>query len=187
MRRFVNAAAVASIFVILAGLLTGCSDSERKAVPELPKRICWNAFASSDVSPILPTGDEATVSHRPFVLVEDLDSVTCSLSIDGAPAFMVNATLRGFEDQIDWTSMDKAKPHSINVGKKGILWDIGAAAYFTCKPSSGPGSPGKYINLFIDAGGAPDKAKLPSVLPKLLRQFVEFAQRELKCGTGAGS
>ncbi|MFJ2587739.1 hypothetical protein [Streptomyces sp. NPDC087538] len=187
MRRFVSAAAAASIFVILAGLLAGCSGSEKKAVPKLPKRICWNAFASSDVSPILPAGDKAAVYHRPFVLVEDLDSVTCSLEIDGASKFLATATLRGFEDQIDWTSMDKAKPQPINVGKKGIVWDIGAAAYLTCEPSGGPNSPGKYIDLRITAGSAPDKAKLPSILPALLRQFVTFAQRELKCGASNGN
>ncbi|MFE3145079.1 hypothetical protein ACFXJ6_00140 [Streptomyces sp. NPDC059218] len=186
MRRFVSAAAAVSIFVILAGLPTGCSGSKEKAVPELPKRICWNVFASSDVSPVLPVGDKADVYHRPFVLVDDLDSVTCTLAIDGAPGFLAYATLQGFEDQIDWTSMDKAKPQSINVGKKGIIWDSGAAAYFICEPSRGPNSPGKYIDLRITAGSAPDKAKLPSVLPPLMKQFVAFAQRELKCGASSG-
>ncbi|MFF3781531.1 hypothetical protein [Streptomyces sp. NPDC001933] len=139
------------------------------------------------MSPILPAGDKAAVYHRPFVLVDDLDSVTCSLDIDGAPTFLAIATLRGFEDQIDWTSMDKAKPQPIDVGKKGILWDIGAATYFTCEPSRGPNSPGKYIDLFVNAGSAPDKGKLQRVLPALLKQFVTFAQRELKCAASNGN
>ncbi|WP_371096864.1 hypothetical protein [Streptomyces sanglieri] len=164
MRRFVSAAAAVSIFVILAGLLTGCSGSKEKAVPELPKRICWNAFASSDVSPVLPVGDKAAVHHRPFVLAEDLDSVTCSVGIDGVWKFLADATLHGFEDQIDWTSMDKADPQSIDVGKKGIIWDSGAAAYFICELSKGPNSPGKYIDLTIYTDSVPDEAKLPSVL-----------------------
>ncbi|MFD5498730.1 hypothetical protein ACFWJS_03230 [Streptomyces sp. NPDC127061] len=187
MRRFVNSFAAVSTFVILMGLLAGCSDSERKAVPELPKRICWNAFASSDVSPILPVGDKADVYHRPFVLAEDLDSVTCSLDIDGAWKFLADATLRGFEDQIDWTSMDKANPQPIDVGKKGIIWDSGAAAYFICEPSKGPNWPGKYIDLSINTDGVPNEAKLPSVLPALMKQFVTFAQRELKCGASSGN
>ncbi|MEV5203366.1 hypothetical protein [Streptomyces sp. NPDC053720] len=187
MRRFVNSAAVVSTFVILAGLLVGCSGSEEKAVPELPKRICWNAFASSDVLPVLPTGDKASVHHRPFVLAEDLDSVTCSLDIDGAPMFAADAALRGFEGQVDWSSMDKANPQPIDVGKKGIIWDSGAASYFICEPSKGPNSPGRYIDLRITVGSAPDKAKLPSVLPALMKQFVAFAQRELKCGASDGS
>ncbi|MFD0625015.1 hypothetical protein ACFQ2K_21915 [Streptomyces sanglieri] len=182
-----NSFAAVSTFVILMGLLTGCSDSERKAVPELPKRICWNAFASSDVLPILPTGDKAAVYHRPFVLVEDLDSVTCSLDIDGVWKFLANATLQGFEDQIDWTSMDKANSRPINVGKKGIIWDSGAAAYFICEPSKGPNSPGKYIDLSIDTDGVPNEAKLPSVLPALMKQFVAFAQSELKCSASNGN
>ncbi|MFF2897769.1 hypothetical protein [Streptomyces sp. NPDC057966] len=170
----------------MAGLLVGCSGGEGKAVPALPKRICWNAFASSDVVPILPVGDKADVYHRPFVLVDDLDSVTCSLDIDGAWKFLASATLRGFEDQIDWTSMDKANPQPINVGKKGIIWDGGAAAYFICEPSRGPNSPGKYIDLSINTDSVPDGAKLPSVLPALMKQFVAFAQRELKCGASSG-
>ncbi|WP_385622637.1 hypothetical protein PXH67_29575 [Streptomyces sp. P8-A8] len=170
----------------MTGLLAGCSDGERKAVPELPKRICWDAFASSDVLPVLPTGDKAAVYHRPFVLVDDLDSVTCTLAIDGAPSFLAIATLQGFEDQIDWTPMDRANPQPINVGKKGIIWDSGAAAYFICEPSKGPNSPGKYIDLSINTDGVPNEAKLPSVLPALMKQFVAFAQRELKCGASSG-
>ncbi|MGW2182407.1 hypothetical protein ACWCXX_30835 [Streptomyces sp. NPDC001732] len=187
MRRFVNSVATASIFAILAGLLVGCSSEEKKAVPELPKRICWGAFASSDVSPILPTGKKATLSHRPFVFAGNYDSVTCSLDIDGATKFLANAALRGFEDQIDWNSVDKANPQPIDVGKKGIIWYDGAAAYFVCEPSKGPNSPGKYIDLFISTDSVPDKGKLPSVLPALLKQFMAFAQRELKCGASDGN
>ncbi|MCX4864509.1 hypothetical protein OIC43_15575 [Streptomyces sp. NBC_00825] len=172
--------------MILAGLLVGCSGSEKKAVPELPKRICWNVFASSDVLPILPAGDKADVYHRPFALVDDLDSVTCTLAIDGAPSFQAIATRRGFEDQIDWSPMDEADPQPIDVGKKGIIWDSGAAAYFICEPSKGPNSPGKYIDLHIAAGNVSNEAKLPSVLPPLMKQFVAFAQRELKCGASSG-
>ncbi|MFB7211939.1 hypothetical protein [Streptomyces sp. NPDC056255] len=184
MRRFVNAAAAASIFVMLAGLLAGCSGEAEKAVPELPKRICWNTFASSDVSPILPTGDKVTTSQGSFVLVENLDSATCFVRVDGFPDFMAIATLYDFESEIEWSSMDEARPKPINVGKKGIIWYSGIASYFACEPSRGRNSPGKYIDLSISTDRVPDRAKLPSVLPTLMRQFVAFAQRELKCGTG---
>ncbi|MEL5960049.1 hypothetical protein AADR41_35730 [Streptomyces sp. CLV115] len=185
-RRFGSAAAAVSIFVILAGLLVGCSDGEREAVPELPKRICWNAFASSDVSPILPTGEKATLSAWPFVLTEDYDSVNCVLYIDGNTKFSASVSLEAFEG-VDWSSFNKANPKPIDVGEKGILWGAGAAAYFICEPSEGPNSPGKYIDLQISTHSVPDKSKLPSVLPKLLRQLVAFVQRELKCGASAGS
>ncbi|MEU2127521.1 hypothetical protein [Streptomyces sp. NPDC018352] len=186
MRRFANVAAVASVFVVLAGLLAGCSSEERKAVPKLPERICWGAFASSDVSPVLPTGERATFSSWPFVLTEDHDSVSCILYIDGNTKFSASVSLEAFEG-VDWSSWEKANPKPIDVGEKGIFWGTGASAYFTCEPSKGPNSPGKYIDLYVSAGDAPDESKLPKVLPKLLRQFVAFVQRELKCGASAES
>jgi hypothetical protein len=180
----VNVAAAASVFVMLAGLLAGCSSEEKKAVPKLPERICWNAFSSSDVSPILPTGEKATLSAWPFVLTDDYDSVNCVVYIDGNTKFLASVSLEAFEG-VDWSSFDKANPKPIDVGEKGIFWGTGASAYFTCEPSKGPNSPGKYIDLTISTHGAPDESKLPRVLPKLLRQLVAFVQRELKCGATA--
>jgi hypothetical protein len=166
---------------ILVVFLTGCSTSETKGIPELPTRICWNVFASKDVTPLLPTGDKATLSARPFVLAEELDSVTCSLDIDGATKFMAYATLRDFEDQIDWAPMDEAKPAPMNVGRKGIIWYDGAASYIVCEPSQSPSRPGKYVDLTISTDGSPDEEKLRKALPALMRQFVAFTQKELNC------
>ncbi|MFF9567864.1 hypothetical protein [Streptomyces sp. NPDC014685] len=186
MCRFAGSIAAVSVFVVLAGSLVGCSSEEKKAVPEMPKRICWEAFASSDVSPVLPTGDRVNISGWPFVLTEDYDSVSCTVYIDGNGKFLANVDLQGFEG-VDWSNLDKANPKPIDVGEKGIFWGTGASAYFTCEPSKGPNSPGKYLDLYVSADDAPDKSKLPTVLPKLLRQLVEFVRRELKCGAGGGS
>ncbi|MFD8825513.1 hypothetical protein ACFV1C_24585 [Streptomyces sp. NPDC059605] len=186
MRRFAGSVAAVSVFVVLAGSLVGCSSGEKKAVPRMPKRICWDVFASSDVSPILPPGERVNISDHPFALTEDYRSVSCLVYIDGNTKFMADVSLGDFEG-VDWSSFDKADPKPIDVGEKGIFWGTGASAYFTCEPSKGPNSPGKYIDLYVSSDGAPDKSKLPTVLPKLLRQLVEFVRRELKCGAGGGS
>ncbi|MFK4596085.1 hypothetical protein [Streptomyces pristinaespiralis] len=166
---------------ILVASLTSCADSEKKSVPELPSRICWNVFASKDVTPLLPTGDKAMLRARPFVLAEELDSVTCSLDIDGATKFTAYATLRDFEDQIDWAPIDEAKPAPINVGRKGIIWYDGAASYIVCEPAQSPSRPGRYVDLTISTDGSPDEEVLQKSLPTLMKQFVTFAQRELNC------
>ncbi|MFE7614178.1 hypothetical protein [Streptomyces sp. NPDC057496] len=186
MRRLSGSFAAASVFLILTGSLVGCSSEERKSVPKMPKRICWDALASGDVSPILPTGERVNLSAWPFVLTEDYRSVNCFVYIDGNSKFSASVNLEGFEG-VDWSNLDKANPKPIDVGEKGIFWGTGASAYFTCEPSKGPNSPGKYIDLSVRAGDAPDESKLPTILPKLLRQLVEFVRRELKCGAGAGS
>ncbi len=181
MRQFKNTAAATAAPAILIAALTGCSDSEPKAVPDLPERICWGAFASKDVVPILPTGEKVSYPTGPFVLDEDVDQASCSLEIDGRTRFQAIASYETFEGDIDWSSYEKADPDPIAVGKKGIAWYNGASSYFVCEPSKTPSTPGKYIDLHLTTYSAPDDKKPRSVLPELLKQFVAYAQRELKC------
>ncbi|MGW4160579.1 hypothetical protein [Streptomyces sp. NPDC004788] len=184
MRPFTSAAAAASTVVILTGLLTSCSKGE---VPDLPEHVCWGAFAGSDVSPALPPGDKATWDHRPFLLTADHDGTTCRVYVDGNRSFQATAYFKKFEGSINWAPWDRKKPKPLNVGDKGIIWDTGATAYFTCEPSKNPNTPGKYIELLITTHNSPDESKVQSVLPPLMKQFVTFAQRELKCPAGATS
>ncbi|MFC9242752.1 hypothetical protein ACFT7S_01545 [Streptomyces sp. NPDC057136] len=170
---------------ILIAALTSCSDGESKTVPELPERICWGAFASKDVAPLLPTGTKATfsaLSMRPLALPEEADLASCALDIDGDTEFQATARRRNFEDSIEWSSMDKAKPVPIDAGKKGIVRYGGAASYIVCQPSKTPFTPGKYIDLrlWVDSAEEDDTAAR-TALPKLMKQFVAFAERELKC------
>ncbi|MFD6811795.1 hypothetical protein, partial [Streptomyces anthocyanicus] len=213
MRRFTRAAAAVSTAAVTAGLLVSCAASEEKAVPKLPERICWGggAFAGSDVAPLLPPGDKADGTPRAgavcgltkehgsgtgeftprsgafFALTKELDSATCNLYIDGNTKFQAIATRRNFAESIDWSSWDSADPKPLDLGDKGIIYDTGAHAYFTCEPAKNPNSPGKYIELRIHADDAPDKSKLQAALPALMKEFMAFAQRELKCpGSAAG-
>lgn len=185
MRRFTRTAAAVSTAVVTAGLLAGCATGEEKAVPKLPERICWNgAFASSDVSPLLPPGDEAKFSRlagRHFVLTKELDSAICTLYIDGNTKFQASATRRNFEESIEWSSWDRTNPKPLDLGEKGIIWGTGAASYFICEPAKNRNTPGRYIELMITANYAPDKSKLQAALPALMKEFMAYAQRELKC------
>ncbi|MFF6790103.1 hypothetical protein ACFY9C_13575 [Streptomyces filamentosus] len=185
MSRFTRTAAAVSTAAVAAGLLVGCAAGEEKSVPELPERICWGgAFAGSDVTPLLPPGKKAEFSPlagRPFILTGDVDSAVCTLYVDGNTKFQASAEFEEFEESIEWSSWDSADPKPLDVGEKGIVFDRGALAYFTCEPAKNPRSPGKYIELEITADGAPDKVKLQAALPVLMKEFMAFAQRELKC------
>ncbi|MFD8013098.1 hypothetical protein [Streptomyces sp. NPDC058955] len=193
MRRFRRTAAAASTAVVTAGLLASCAASEEKAVPGLPERVCWNgAFAGSDVSPLLPPGEKAEFSRqsgRHFALAEELDSATCTLYIDGNTKFQAIATRRDFANSIDWSSWDSADPEPLDLGDKGIIYDTGAHASFTCEAARNPNAPGRYIELRIHADDAPDRSKLQTALPALMKDFMAYAQRELKCpgGTAGGA
>ncbi|MFC8224715.1 hypothetical protein [Streptomyces sp. NPDC057287] len=167
--------------VLLLVTLTGCSDGEAKSAPKLPGRICWDIFSGKEVSPLLPPGDEVKVSTGTFSLLEELDSATCSLYVDGKIQLQASATRRELESQIDWSSYEKGETDPIDVGEKGIIWPGGAVAYVACEPSKTPSAPGNYINLSIDTFDTPDDGKARNALPALLEKFVRFTQRELQC------
>ncbi|MGW4998376.1 hypothetical protein ACWEP8_11925 [Streptomyces hydrogenans] len=190
MRRLSRAAVAVSTAMVTACLLASCTASEGKAVPKLPERICWGggAFAGSDVAPLLPSGDKAEFSPQSgdaFALTKELDSVTCTLYIDGNTRFQAIATRRNFAESIEWSSWDAADPKPLDLGDKGIIYDTGVHTYFTCEPAKNPRSPGKYIELRIHADHAPDKSKLQAALPALMEDFMAYAQRELKCPGGS--
>jgi hypothetical protein len=172
-------AALAPLMLIAS--LTSCSKGETEAVPKLPEQICWNVFPGKDISPFLPTGKSVTIDNDPFVLNESLDEPICSLYIDGNTQFQALARYQDFESGIDWSSFDPAKPERIDVGKKGIMWDDGAAAYIVCEPPKSDATPGKYIDLHIYTFGKPGDRTARKALPTLMKQFVTFAQHELNC------
>ncbi|MEV4682075.1 hypothetical protein [Streptomyces kurssanovii] len=171
----------ALISALLFAAMTGCSNSEPEAVPELPERICWGVFTENEIAPLMPVGKKAEMHADAFVFDEDRrDSATCSLYIDGRHGMLVNAVILDFEDEVDWSSWDVAKPQPIDVGKKGLIWRGGAGTHLACEEPKSP-EPGKYIQMHISTDRSPDKEKLQAALPGLLRQLVTFAKRELNC------
>ncbi|MFB7940759.1 hypothetical protein [Streptomyces sp. NPDC056049] len=191
MRRFTRAAAAASTAVAVAGIMAGCATPEEKAVPKLPERICWGgAFAGSDVTPLLPPGDRVEFtpqSGEAFALTKELDSANCTLYVDGNTKFQAIATRRNFAESIEWSSWDSADPEPLDLGDKGIIYDTGANASFTCEPAENPNVPGKYVELRIHVSAAPDRSELRTALPTLMEKFMAFAQRELKCPGGSAA
>ncbi|MFD6245274.1 hypothetical protein [Streptomyces roseolus] len=181
MSRFRSAAGA----VALAGLLVGCSAGEPEAAPELPDRICWGgAFAGSDVAPLLPPGGRVEFSpqaDRALALAEERDPAICTLYIDGKMRFQASATRWKSAESIDWTSRASARPEPLDVGEKGIMWKGGAASSFVCGSAENAKSPGKHIELRISAEYAPDKHRLRTAPPELMKQLMAFARSELQC------
>ncbi|WP_329041466.1 hypothetical protein OHT61_25735 [Streptomyces sp. NBC_00178] len=187
MRRLTQTTMAASMPAILIASLAGCSE-KAEAVPELPARICWGAFAAKEVSPLLPSGQKATfgaAAMHPFALPESADLASCTLDIDGTTKFQASATRLDYEKDIDWSPWEKADPEPLAIGEKGILWYDGAASYIVCEPSVASSSPGRYIDLhlstFRSQGDREQEKRARRVLPVLLKQFVAFAEKELKC------
>jgi hypothetical protein len=172
--------AVAATAFLLTSL-TGCSNGGAEAVPELPSRICWDAFISKDVKPLLPPGDKVNVYSEPFSLPEQLDGTRCSVDIDGVTKFHLSATHYASAREIDWTTYKEAGAESVDVGDKGLLWFAGGVSYIVCKPYASASDPGKYIHLKLSTYNSRENEKPRATFLKLLKQYVAFARSELNC------
>ncbi|MFF5500400.1 hypothetical protein [Streptomyces roseolus] len=175
----------AAAAVALAGLLVGCSPGAPKAAPELPERICWGAFSGPEVNRILAPSEKVSHSARPFVLTEEGDHASCQVYADRATSFMAGVELLASEDEAEremWRFPD-ALP--LDVGTGGSIRPGGAATYVACDPAASFGRSGTYIALEIDFSIVPDEAKAQDALPGLLKGFLAFTERELRCGGGA--
>ncbi len=175
---------IAGTIALSLGLITavsGCSDEKTKSAPDLPNKFCWNAFDPEDVHAHLPVGDETKQDTDPFYFSERRRSVNCLIYVDGNSGFRASAKLEDDEGFTEWSTYESANPEPIAVGKKGIVWDTGAATHVACEPtaSSGP-STGKFLRLDIGVTGTQGKGGRKT-LPGILKQFTAFAQKELKC------
>lgn len=172
--------AVTAATCLLASL-TACSGSDTKAIPKLPSRICWDAFSSSDVKPLLPPGDKVAVHSEPFVLPEQLDGTRCSVDIDGVTRLHLSATHYASEREIDWSAYEEDGGQPADVGDKGLIWFGGGASYIVCKPYVSASDPGRYIQLKLNTFNSPEDEKPRATFLKLLKQYVAFARSELNC------
>lgn len=170
--------AVGSAALVGAILLSGCSASPEKRRPEVPARVCWDAFAGSDIEPLLPDGETARSETRlPFELYGRKKSVTCVVYVDGNTHFLATAAREPGEFELDWSTWEKAWGRPLEVGEKGLIWDSGTVTYFFCKK---PDSRDK-IELHLYGSIRGDAPRAERLLTELTKKFMAFAKKELGC------
>jgi len=181
MRRTGSIAATLTLSLALVTSVVGCSETQAKTAPELPQQFCWNAFNREDVQALLPVGEVMKQDTDEFQFSERVRYNSCILYVDGNYGFRAFATFEDEEKFIDWSSWNPRSPDPLRVGRKGIVWDTGAATYIACKPVAGTGpSTAKYLELRIHASGTRGQNERET-LPGLLKQFTAFTEKELKC------
>ncbi|WP_329399289.1 hypothetical protein [Streptomyces melanogenes] len=185
--------------MVLTGtlVLVGCADGD--SVPNLPKSICWNGeFAGRSVEPLLPKGDKAQVKMpeaATFDVFEHQSSTYCSVFVDGGRAhgresFRAWAQRRSSGKGTGWNHWGPST-NPVPVGDEGFLWAKGASSVILCeRPDLPRGNrfrllkEQKYVELALVAEDAPDTRQTRETLTALLKQYVQFAKRELKCANG---
>ncbi|WP_432085393.1 hypothetical protein [Streptomyces sp. bgisy095] len=122
-----------------------------------------------------------------FPLADAGDGASCRTYADRATSFMVTAGLMDFEGSAEreiWRSPDVVP---LGVGRAGSIRRGGATTYFACESAASLIRSGKYVTLDIRFTRVPDEVRAQEALPELLKGFLAFVERELRCtGGGAG-
>ncbi|MFE4863128.1 hypothetical protein [Streptomyces sp. NPDC056670] len=172
----------------LAGALALSGCSRAKSTPSLPDSVCWGAFGGVSVEPLLPDGEEASVrvSDAEFGLFGGQASAYCRVYVHGKEGFLAWAQARSSGKGTDWNHWGGRAATTIAAGDEGFLWATGASSVILCER---PGQPRattlsdaqKYLELAVVAEQAPPDEKSRTAFTNLIRQYVQFATRELKC------
>ncbi|MGO4421078.1 hypothetical protein AB4Z54_20735, partial [Streptomyces sp. MCAF7] len=174
--------------LLASAILAACSDGgSEKAVPKLPRRVCWDAFPGDEVRKLLKPGSRLSIdAKRTFDLYNGKVDASCIVYIDGNTGLL--AAARRLESYASWELRKEIYDSKIHVGKEGMLSDVGAASYFLCnRPANLPTdrwhpNSEKYIILQIDIWDSPgDPKNHRKVLTSLMKKFVPFAQQKLHC------
>ncbi|MGW8728281.1 hypothetical protein ACWGNF_19885 [Streptomyces sp. NPDC055808] len=166
-------------------MLGGCS--QEPSVPAIPKSLCWGAFPGGSVEALLPNGESAYQRNEsPFDVFEKQSSTYCSLFVDDHAAVIVQAERRNSGKGSDWNLYVRTHGTPVQAGDEGFVWDRGAGAVFLCERPDLPRGPAlppsqKYVELELSADRAPTVPRTREVLTVLLKQYVQFATRQLKC------
>ncbi|WP_159047645.1 hypothetical protein [Streptomyces sp. WM6378] len=184
--------------LIAVPALGGCSGSSKEdehVIPALPPKVCWRAFDGASVVSLLPKAKDpnAEVKGDPvFDLYGRFKSAGCQIHIDGESRFTAWGD-RSWSDGRDLethvlNSLTRLGPMPIEAGDKAIVYRGGARAYFRCERPDLPPSPRnvsstevKIVELGLSANSAPSTQHAKDVLTTLMKQYVQFAKRELKC------
>ncbi|MFF3978743.1 hypothetical protein [Streptomyces sp. NPDC001828] len=168
-------------------LLALSSCSHEPSVPSIPKSLCWGAFTGSSVTPLLPDGDSASLKNDGrFDAFEAQSNAYCTLFVDDHAALIVSVERRNSGKGTDWNGFARTHGTPVQAGDEGFVWDRGAGAVFLCERPDLPRGPAlppsqKYVELELSADRAPTVPRTREVLTVLLKQYVQFATRELKC------
>lgn len=170
--------AVGAAALVGAALLGGCSSPPEKRRAEVPARLCWDAFAGSEVDPFLPDGERVSSDPRtPFELYGIRKSATCVVYLDGNNHFMATARRQLGAFDLDWSTWEKAGGTPLDVGEQGLIWDSGTVTYFFCEK---PDSRDK-IELSLDGSIRDDVPKTRRLLTELTKKYLAFAEKKLGC------
>ncbi|MGW1868628.1 hypothetical protein ACWCPS_24070 [Streptomyces mauvecolor] len=197
--RKIRTAAISLAFALMAipalGGCSGGSEAGDHVIAALPPKVCWRAFDGTAVAALLPKAKDpnAEIKGDPvFDLYGRFKSVGCQIHVDGESRFTAWGD-RSWSAGSDlekhvWSSLTQLGPTPIAAGDKGIVFRGGARAYFRCERPGPPPSPSnvssaeiEIVELGLSANSAPSTQHVTVVLTTLMKQYVQFAKRELKC------
>ncbi|MFD9793299.1 hypothetical protein ACFWXK_20385 [Streptomyces sp. NPDC059070] len=164
-------------------------------MPSLPKNICWDGlFTGESVGPLLPEGKNARLlmpADPTFDVFEKRSSTYCKIFVtsDLRESFLAWAERRSSGKGTGWNHWGPSTTR-IAAGDEGFVWDTGASAVILCERPDLGGKPGrfkdqKYVELALIAKDAANTARTRESLTTLIKQYADFAKRELKCANGA--
>ncbi|MFB7466269.1 hypothetical protein ACFCZ1_22730 [Streptomyces sp. NPDC056224] len=171
----------AAVAVLAVGvLLAGCSDKKENATAsEMPERLCWGAFDAKTVAPLLGSGKKITEDTRDaFSLAADLNKITCRVQLDGATVMTAFAWRKPLGSDAFWQAYDPLHPDKLDMGRKGLVWDGGAALLYTCRTPTEAFE----LELRIDNGPASiDSAKAKALNTQLMKDYQDSTRKQLNC------
>ncbi|MFD7559064.1 hypothetical protein ACFV9E_31590 [Streptomyces sp. NPDC059835] len=171
---------VVAVVAAAGALLAGCSEKKEKATaPEAPARVCWDAFDSKTVLPLLGTGKKVTEDTRDaFALPADLKTVTCRVGVDGATTLTGQVSRKPPGSDAFWQAFDPLHPAKLDFGRKGLVWDFGATLLYTCR------TPTESFELELEISHNPTdmkSAEVRALNTRLMKDFQDFTRKQLNC------
>ncbi|MFH8984502.1 hypothetical protein [Streptomyces varsoviensis] len=183
--------ASATLAVLAAASLQGCTSEHKASSLKFPDSVCWDAFNGADVKKLVPDGKKfSSDTTNNFDLYNGKESTICSIYIDGRTRFLASAHRYPVKNSVEQRNLVENKPNiaAIKVGDKGWVWDTGAASTFACNrsdshPATDPQHPNseKYVILRIDTYPPAGKKSSHQLLEKTLRHYTDFAVKKLLC------
>ncbi|MEV7526201.1 hypothetical protein [Streptomyces sp. NPDC091371] len=180
-----SARAFAATVLAAGALLAGCSDGsdeqQASTASEMPERLCWGAFDAKTVAPLLGSGKRITEDTRDvFSLAADLDKITCRVQLDGKTVMTAFAWRKPLGSDAFWQAFDPLRPEKLDMGRKGLVWDGGAALLYTCR------TPTESFELELTTDNGPasmDSTEAKALNAQLMKDYQDFTRKQLNCAS----